>query len=93
VVMTLRAQRIAECQHARAIADRTTDDGERMYQYFDRKLQEELAVKPPVAVYSQDSVKEIDDDGTIWFKPPRSMHRSRIIRLLDRITRSIDPNA
>jgi hypothetical protein len=90
--MSLR-QVIAELERQKSITDRTTPDGERMYLYFDRKLQETRAIKAPLAIYSQDSVAHTDEDGTVWFKPPRSMHSSRTVRLLDRITRWIDPRA
>lgn len=62
-------------------------------QYFNQRHAElELEAQHPVFLLSSDSILKRDGNFT-YIKPPRFMHKSRIVRMLDRITRWIDPKA
>jgi hypothetical protein len=68
-------------------------DAARLNEYFDAKIKEAMSIQPPAVICAKESILSVDENGTAYIKPPRSVHRSRIVRLLDRITRWIDPQA
>lgn len=56
-----------------------------------RYLETRPKPKPPLAIMSSQSIAYYDQHGTAHLKPPRQLHRKRIIRFLDWLSRKIDP--
>lgn len=69
----------------------TSESAGRIRQYYEKRLADAQA-QPPIVICHESSIQSTDGK-TAYMKPPRFMHKSRIIRMLDRITRWIDPKA
>lgn len=74
-----------------AIVVRRNLDAQRFYNYTASSIAEQNEI-PPTVVLSRDSIDKTEN-GITYVKPPRNQHCSWIVRLLDRITRLIDPAA
>ncbi len=76
-----------------AILGMENADPQRMYNYQFSMICEMEMVKPPKVIMSADSVDSVGDDGTVFVKPSRNVHRNWFVRLMDRVTRWIDRKA
>lgn len=80
-------------ERAAAILALENVDAQKVYNYQHSVIVEESLMKRPRILMNTESLDHVDEHGTIFVKPPRSVHRNWFIRLLDRVTRWLDGRA
>ena len=62
-----------------------------MYELIGKRVMEQK-LGPPTVIMSKESILKVEN-GLTFIRPPRRTHRNVVVRLLDSITRWIDPQA
>lgn len=81
----------ADLEKVIAIVTRRNMDAQRYYNYMHSVMIEQQTGTPKVIMHP-DNISE-QRDGITFVKPPRMLHGSWLVRLLDKITTWIDPKA
>lgn len=97
LVGTMESEQLALASAIKRLEGDTSDGSNKMREYFNRRLTDNFQAQSREAGVHQTICHPSSIDKTVgnitYMKPPRFMHKSRIIRTLDRITCWIDPKA